>query len=73
MCCVKFEKMEAALIICVLPPPHTLSVHRDRLLLHPALSVQEEEREAHRRRDAAGGSARYEQREAVRLGTGAVD
>lgn len=65
--CAKLEEMESALIICVPPPPiHTLStVHRGHHLLHPALSVQEEECEAHRRCDAAGGPARYEQMEAV--------
>lgn len=36
------------------------TVHRGRHLLHPALPVQEEECEAHRRCDAAGGPARYE-------------
>lgn len=35
------------------------AVHRGRGLLHPAVSVQEEEREAHRRGDAVGGPARY--------------
>lgn len=64
--CAKLEEMESALIICVFPPSHTLStVHRGHHLLHPALSVQEEECEAHRRCDAAGGPARYEQMEAV--------
>lgn len=48
--------------------PHPVStVHRDRLLLRPALSVQEEECEAHRGGDAAGGPARYEQMESVLL------
>lgn len=46
------------------PPPSLLStVYRGHRLLHPALSVQEEECEAHRHCDAAGGLARYEQME----------
>lgn len=41
---------------------HTLStVYRGHRLLHPALCVQEEECEAHRHCDVAGGPARYEQ------------
>lgn len=42
-----------------------LTVHRGPRLLHPALSVQEEECEAHRHCDAAGGPAWYEQMQAV--------
>lgn len=36
------------------------TVCRGHRLLHPALRVQEEECEAHRRRGVAGGPARYE-------------
>lgn len=39
------------------------AAHRGRGLHRPAVSVQEEEREAHRRGDAAGGSARYGQKQ----------
>lgn len=46
------------------------AAHRGRGLRRPAVSVQEEEREAHRRGDAASGSARYGQAEASQLGSG---
>lgn len=56
------------MILC--KPPSLLSrslltVHRGPHLLHPALSVQEEECEAHRHCDAAGGPAWYGQMQAV--------
>lgn len=44
------------------------AVHRGRGLLRPAVSVHEEEREAHRRGDAVGGPARYGQAEARLVG-----
>lgn len=53
--CTKLEEMESALIYVRLP-----AVHRGHHLLRPALCVQEEEREAHRGGDAAGGPSRYE-------------
>lgn len=49
------------------------TVYRDRHLLPSALSVQEEEHEAHRHCDAAGGPARYERVEVVQLRADAVD
>lgn len=49
------------------------TVYRDRHLLPSALSVQEEEHEAHRHCDAAGGPARYERVEVAQLRADAVD
>lgn len=49
------------------------TVYRDRHLLRSALSVQEEEHEAHRHCDAAGGPARYERVEVAQLRADAVD
>lgn len=43
-------------MICLTPPLPT--GYRGRHFLHPALRVQEEEGEAHRHCDAAGGPAR---------------
>lgn len=61
--------MESALMILRKPPSllsrSLLTVHRGPHLLHPALSVQEEECEAHRHCDAAGGPAWYGQMQAV--------
>lgn len=46
--------------ILISPTPLLSTGYRGGHLLHPALSVQEEECEAHRHRDAAGSPARYE-------------
>lgn len=54
--CTKSEEMESARLIYVRLP----AVHRGHHLLRTALCVQEEEREAHRGGDAAGGPSRYE-------------
>lgn len=70
--CGKFEEMKSALMICVTLPSLS-TVHRGHRLLHPALSVQEEESEAHRHCDAAGGPARYEQMDAASLRAEVVD
>lgn len=66
-----FEEMDSALMICTSLSLST--VYRDRHLLPSALSVQEEEHEAHRHCDAAGGPARYERVEVAQLRADAVD
>lgn len=63
-CAVSFPVWET---ICHVLFP---AAHRGCGLHRPAVSVQEEEREAHRRGDAAGGPARYGQAEASQLGSG---
>lgn len=55
--CALISSLRGESTSCVRRSPP--AAHRGRGLRRPAVSVQEEEREAHRRGDAAGGPARY--------------